>query len=140
MADSAAFEEVTERLHARGLRMTKERQILLRTLAAGHRALTPQELYEEALKVGPVGLTTTYRIIDALVETGFAQVLLIDGVPNYCMCNPSHHHHLVCTGCHRVEAFAACELDSAEIGDFHPTSHKIEIFGLCGACYQGGRS
>ena len=129
--------EIRSRFHEVGQRFTQEREALLEVLLNTQRALTPQELYE-AVKLGqPVGLTTAYRIIETLTRLGFMQVILIGGELRYRLCAPTHHHHLVCTQCQNVEEFGGCDLEGLSVGSFRPTSHRIEMFGLCGKCQSG---
>ena len=57
----------------------------------------------------------------------------------YRLCGGYHHHHLVCTGCHRVVELRDCDLDpwvtrSARKHGFTATGHQVEIVGLCASC------
>ncbi|MDA8263417.1 MAG: Fur family transcriptional regulator [Actinomycetota bacterium] len=127
-------DEIRSLLHEAGQRFTPEREALVDTLFESHRAVTPQELYEAAQARAQVGLTTAYRILETLTRIGYCQVILLDGELRYSLCRPTHHHHLVCTECKRVQEFAACSLEGADIGGFTPTSHRVEIFGICENC------
>src|SRR3979409_1414189 len=55
------------------------------------------------------------------------------------LCTESHHHHLVCSNCHRVVEVEQCGLGNwldtvtAQHG-FVATDHRVEITGLCRAC------
>ncbi|MDA8117347.1 MAG: Fur family transcriptional regulator [Actinomycetota bacterium] len=132
-------DEIRSRLHQAGQRFTPEREALVETLYDSHRAVTPQELYEAARTRAQVGLTTAYRILETLTRIGYCQVILLDGELRYSLCRPTHHHHLVCTECKRVEEFAACSLEGAAVGGFKSTSHRVEIFGICEACQEARR-
>ncbi len=127
-------DSIRARLHQAGQRFTPEREALVDILLDAHKAVTPQELYETAQTRARVGLTTAYRILETLTSIGYCQVILLDGELRYSICRPTHHHHLVCTECKGVEEFAACTLEGASIGGFTPTSHRVEIFGICEDC------
>jgi Fur family transcriptional regulator, ferric uptake regulator len=70
---------------------------------------------------------------------------VIDAIPHrqselcYRWCGSEHHHHLVCSSCHRVVELGDCELApwleraSAEHG-FVATGHRLEVAGLCAGC------
>ena len=50
----------------------------------------------------------------------------------YRLCGDVHHHHLVCTSCHRVVELADCDLEpwvkrSAKRHGFTATGHEVEI-------------
>jgi Fur family ferric uptake transcriptional regulator len=88
-----------------------------------------------------VGLTTVYRHLQALAESGEVDVLRTDeGESVYRRCAADdHHHHLVCRVCGAtvevtgpaVEAWAVAV--AAEHG-YADVSHTLEVFGTCRAC------
>ena len=54
----------------------------------------------------------------------------------YRVCPDQHHHHLVCTGCHRVVELVGCDLEPnlqqvAASHGFIATGHRLEVNGLC---------
>ena len=61
----------------------------------------------------------------------------------YRWCGDEHHHHLVCSTCHRVVELVDCSLEpwleraSAAHG-FVTTGHRLEVSGLCGDCRATG--
>ena len=91
-----------------------------------------------------VGLTTVYRTLQALADSGEVDVLrCVDGEAVYRRCSTGHHHHLVCRNCGRavevegpaVERWA--DRVAAEHG-FVDVSHTLEIFGTCASCASLG--
>lgn len=87
-----------------------------------------------------VGLTTVYRTLQALVDTGEVDLLQAQGGEAlYRRCSKGHHHHLTCRHCGRtvevegptVERWA--DRVAAENG-FADVSHTLEIFGTCPDC------
>jgi len=87
-----------------------------------------------------VGLTTVYRTLQALADTGDVDVMRPPGGEHlYRRCSQGHHHHLVCRSCGRtvevegpaVERWA--ERVAGEHG-YTQVSHTLEIFGTCPAC------
>jgi Fur family transcriptional regulator, ferric uptake regulator len=87
-----------------------------------------------------VGLTTVYRHLQVLADSGEVDVLRSgDGEVTYRRCSTGHHHHLVCRSCGRtvevegpaVERWA--QSVAAEHG-FVDVSHTVEIAGTCRTC------
>lgn len=91
-----------------------------------------------------IGLSTVYRTLQVLVETGDVDVVRSeDGEAVYRRCSSGHHHHLVCRDCGRTVEVAGPTIErwterlAAEHG-FTDVNHTIEIFGLCSTCSHGG--
>lgn len=101
-----------------------------------------QELHELLRKQGdPVGLTTVYRHLQALVEAGDVDVLRPgDGEAVYRRCaSERHHHHLVCRTCGRSVEIDGPEVERwlrrvVEQHGFREVTHSLELFGTCAAC------
>lgn len=87
-----------------------------------------------------VGLTTVYRCLQALADTGDVDLLVNDeGETLYRKCSDEHHHHLVCRSCGTTVEIAGLDVEAwadtvAGEHGFTSVSHTIELFGLCAAC------
>lgn len=101
-----------------------------------------QELHEELRRTGAsVGLTTVYRHLQALSDSGVVDVLRSDdGEARYRACpTEAHHHHLVCRSCGASEEVDGPAVESwatavaAEHG-YTDVTHTVEVFGTCKAC------
>jgi Fur family transcriptional regulator, ferric uptake regulator len=130
-----------ERLVGRGVRPTRQRLLVLETLAAEPHDATAQEIHARLRKRGePVGLATVYRALAVLKKREVIDELAHRaGESCYRLCSPGHHHHLVCSSCHRVEELEDCEIDAwvakaSKSHGFHPASHTVEVVGLCAEC------
>lgn len=100
-----------------------------------------QEIHEELRRGGQgIGLTTVYRTLQALAESGELDVLRADnGEAVYRRCSDHHHHHLVCRECGRTVEVEGPAVESwaqrvASEHGFSELSHTVEIFGRCPAC------
>ena len=135
-------ERTQEALAERGYRRSAARRVVLDLLAAQDCCVTAPELHEAARAAGrPVGIASVYRVLDLLTETGFAEKLdLGDDHAHYERIDPrEHHHHLVCTGCGRVEAFTDERLEAALRGiesstGFDVERHDVLLRGACADC------
>jgi Fur family ferric uptake transcriptional regulator len=130
-----------ERLSYAGLRVTRQRLRVLEELAREPHDVTAQELHRRLRAEGErIGLATVYRTLGALAEHGIVDTLSHSPLEAcYRLCGEGHHHHLVCSECHRVVELAECGLDewlaaAAEREDFVATAHRVEVVGLCGSC------
>ena len=129
------------RLEQAGLRATRQRLLVLETLAAEPHDATAQEIYARLRQSGePVGLATVYRTLSLLSEHGVVDEFAHrPGETCYRLCGEGHHHHLVCASCHGVAELEGCEVDewlgkAAREHGFAPTGHTLEVTGLCADC------
>ena len=137
---------IPQRMISQGRRLTRQRVIVAEALASARRALSAQELYERITASHPtLGRATVYRALEAQVQDGMASRFERDGhVSAYIACDTTHHHHLVCTRCQRVE-----DLDETVVApllssvgrrhDFQVDHAALDFYGLCGSCRKRGR-
>jgi Fur family ferric uptake transcriptional regulator len=127
-------------LEGHGLRATRQRIAVLGALASRDDA-TAQQIHAVLVDAGErVGLATVYRTLKSLSESGVVDALSHHpGETCYRLCGEGHHHHLVCSGCHKVVELGDCELEpwlaqlAAEHG-FTVSTHTVEVTGVCPAC------
>ena len=122
-------------------RSTRQRRAVSAALEEVDDFRSAQEIHDLLKRRGErVGLSTVYRTLQALAESGDVDVLRSpDGESVYRRCSRGHHHHLVCRDCGRavevegptVERWA--DRVAAEHG-FADVSHTVEIFGCCPSC------
>lgn len=127
------------------LRPTRQRTAIVEGLAGSERPLTAQALHAQLSRggYGP-GLATVYRTLQALVQAGLARTFVArEGEQAYKLCEPEHHHHLICDRCGSVVEIPSCEVESwaksvAAKRGFVVRSHQADIHGLCAGCAAGG--
>jgi len=129
-----------EALRDAGLRATRQRLTVLEALRGRDDAVTAQDLHAQLRTAKePVGLTTVYRTLTALAEADFVDTFTRDGEQAFRLCSDTHHHHLVCEVCGRVEELEADLVEEWVAGiaarrGFTVTGHRADIFGICAAC------
>jgi Fur family transcriptional regulator, ferric uptake regulator len=133
--------DLTARLTNAGVRPTRQRLLVLETLAAEPHDATAQEIHARLRDADErVGLATVYRALAVLKRGGVVDELSHrTGESCYRLCTPGHHHHLVCSRCHRVEELEGCEIDAwvaraSRAHGFRPASHVVEVVGVCAEC------
>jgi Fur family ferric uptake transcriptional regulator len=131
----------SELLARQGVRITRQRLEVLVELSREQDDITAQELWRRLReRDSQTGLATVYRTLALLAGKGVVDTLSHHGTELcYRLCTELHHHHLVCSSCHRVVEVEQCGLGSwldtvtAQHG-FVATDHRVEITGLCAAC------
>jgi Fur family ferric uptake transcriptional regulator len=138
---SAAQDVQVSLLEAAGVRPTRQRVTVLGELMRERDDVTAQELHERLRARGErLGLATVYRTLGLLAQAGVVDALSHHPAELcYRWCGEGHHHHLVCTSCHRVVEIEECELDPwldrlAERHGFASVAHRLEVSGLCPDC------
>jgi Fur family transcriptional regulator, ferric uptake regulator len=122
------------------LRMTNQREIILRELIKSQRHLAADELYDIVKKIMPrISLATVYRNLEILSETGIVGKLEISGRQKRFDYDPSEHDHIYCVICHRVDnllmehkGLAAAEFEA--VAGYTVTGYRLEILGICPEC------
>jgi Fur family transcriptional regulator, ferric uptake regulator len=121
---------------------TARRDAVRQVLADCDGFRSAQDIYADLRADGSkIGLTTVYRALQALSDSGEVDVLRTDdGEAVYRACRSAeHHHHLVCRGCGRTVEVAGpaverwAETVGAEHG-FVNITHTVEVFGTCAEC------
>ena len=128
------------RMHARGFRVTPQRQQILDAICQGGGHTTIKEIYARVQEKSPtVNRTTVYRNLDFLCGLNLVVAADVSGQRVYEIAGTEPHHHLVCRKCGKVERidhnlirpfFDTVEGKYA----FHVEMDHLTLFGLCQAC------
>jgi Fur family ferric uptake transcriptional regulator len=122
-------------------RRTRQRAAVNEILSHLEEFRTAQQIHDVLRRQGDsVGLTTVYRTLQAMVDSGELDALRTnEGETAYRRCSNGHHHHLVCRRCGRTVEVSgpAVERWASAVADehgFREVSHDLEIFGTCSSC------
>jgi len=138
MVDAAPFLEALDRSP---YRVTEPRRAVAQLVAdqAGH--FSAADLVTEArARRLDVGRATIFRTLDVLGELDLVERIdLPSGEHAYVACEPSHHHHVVCSRCGRSHdiddaGLRAVVRDVTRRTGFRIDAHRLEFFGLCPDC------
>ena len=132
------------RPHGTRVRGTRQAEAVAAVLDRLPGFCSAQQIHAELRERGEqVGLTTVYRHLQALSETGRVDAIRdSSGEILYRRCQTdAHHHHLTCRNCGRsvevegkaVERWAD---EVAQQAGFSEVGHTVELFGLCPDCGQ----
>lgn len=126
------------RLAKEGLRLTGQRETVVRAVAGKPGAFNPEGLVDE-LRPGGIGRATVYRALELLEKRGMLSRIHMDGCHGYTVCDEGHHHHLVCNTCSKVVPIDATSIEEAihklaEDVNFRISTHTLEFSGTCDSC------
>jgi Fur family ferric uptake transcriptional regulator len=140
-----------QKLSGCGFRLTVGREAIIDVLARLDKHLSAEDIFLELHSDHPgIGLTTIYRTLELLVQTGIvAKFEFGHGRAKYELSEEygkkTHHHHLICKNCQTIidySDFLEDELSYIQKTEkglskkyhFNIDSHVITFYGLCGAC------
>jgi Fur family ferric uptake transcriptional regulator len=140
-------EVFSEYLREQGLKLTSQREVLLRRVLRIKKHFSAEQLFESLRDEGAgISKATVYRTLTLLVESGLLAEhdferghKLYERASHQC-----HHDHLICVGCGRIVEFHNEEIErlQEEIAgrfEFAMVSHTHQIFGQCAVCQGQGK-
>lgn len=124
------------------LRMTNQREIILRELRKSKLHLSADELYDRVKRIMPhISLATVYRNLEILSDAKIIGKLEISGRQKRFDFDVSDHDHIYCIVCHKLDnltieraALAPEQIDGAE--GYAITGYRVEIVGICPECQK----
>ena len=132
-------QSLASRLREQGLRLTPQRQLILRAVEELRHATPDEVLAHVRSQVSSVNASTVYRTLEVLEELGLVRhTHLSDRAPTYHSTLEHEHVHVVCRRCHAVRAYgpdvvaplvAALGADGFKVDVGH-----LAIFGECADC------
>lgn len=135
-------DQIVAHLQQLGHRDTRPRRAVVEAISRRRGgAFSAQDIADELADRG-IGRATVFRTVNTLQQLGYVSRLHIGGeCDRYTVCDGSHHHHLVCTGCGDVFPIESCSVDESaataahEIG-FSIQGHHVDVFGRCATCRE----
>ena len=130
-------------LRSNGMRITKSRQQILRSLLATDRPLSLEEIQQRSTtSTCAPDYATVFRVVGVLECLGVAQKVNLNRSCSYFeLIDPQQHYdHIVCTECGRVTLMVdACPVEKHERTiekryGYTELRHSLEFFGKCSEC------
>ena len=129
-----------------GMRVTKQRALILEIIRNGRGHVDADEIYRQARKELPrLSLSTVYRSLQAFKKSGLVEEVHFDESHHHYEAKPAaEHYHLVCASCGRVIEFhyplaRNIKRDVAEAKDFDIVESEVRITGFCSRCRRDRR-
>ncbi|MSM40935.1 MAG: transcriptional repressor [Geobacter sp.] len=128
----------------KGLKSTRQRDVILDCFLASARHISIEELYLKLRAKNPnIGYATVYRTLKLFAESGIAREIQFgDGQTRYEHATEGEHHdHLVCTRCGKIiefenETIEQLQQEVAKSHGFLIENHKLELYGVCSLCQK----
>ena len=138
------MDSLLNKVKSSGYKLTKSREAIIKVLFdSNNKMLSVEEILKITKKnCNNINITTIYRNLNILESIGLIHKIISDnGVFLYkILCNDSHHHHLICNYCGKVESIDFCPLQNyiniSNSKKFELTDHKLELYGLCENCIK----
>ncbi len=142
MLPNAAKDIFRNYIREKGLRNTRQREEILDAFFSAEKHITVEKLFASIKAKNPgIGYATVHRNLTLLCECGLADEMKIGRQktryePKF---GQKHHDHLICLKCGRFIEVNDNKIEKlqdklAELNDFIPVRHKLEIYGICKDC------
>ena len=126
-----------------GLRMTGPRRAVAQLLSEREGQFTAEELLAESRRRGlGIGRATIFRSLELLGRLNLVErVDLPSREHAYLLCEPEHHHHVICSQCGRAATFGLEDRglperleQVARTTGYRIDAHRLEVYGRCPDC------
>ncbi|HSU23581.1 ferric iron uptake transcriptional regulator [Comamonadaceae bacterium OTU4NAUVB1] len=133
-----------DELKSTGLKATLPRLKILQIFqTTSQRHMTAEDVFRVLLNEhSDIGLATVYRVLTQFEQAGILERSHFEsGKAVYELNEGSHHDHLICTSCGKVEEFYDAEIESrqqlvAKDKGWILQDHAMSLYGLCADCTQ----
>jgi len=126
-------------LKTSGLKITAPRMRILKLFESSKvRHLAAEDVYRALMSEGlDIGLATVYRVLTQFEQAGILQRHHFEsGKAVFELNEGSHHDHLVCVQCGRVEEFYDSEIEKRQVKvakerGFSIREHSLQLYADC---------
>ena len=129
--------EIEAKCIAKGMRMTEQRRVIARVLAAADDHPDVEELYRRCVKVDDrISISTVYRTVKLFEDSGIIERHdFREGRARYEQIPESHHDHLINLRTGEVIEFQSEEIErlQAEVArrlGYRLVDHRLELYAL----------
>lgn len=141
-ANAASHDRFDQYLRSSGLKLTRQRAIILDCFLCLDRHVSAEDLYDEVRRQAPgIGQATVFRTLKLIAAAGIATEMNIGGrTLRYEQANAvGHHDHIQCLECGDVFEFCSPEIERLQEevcrkAGVRLVSHKMNLYGICTAC------
>jgi Fur family transcriptional regulator, ferric uptake regulator len=142
---SKLAQEQEASLHNAGLKATLPRIRVLEVFRTSKtRHLSADDVFRNLMQHdNEVGLATVYRVLSQLEHAGLIErSAFSEDRAVYELNEGTHHDHLVCINCGRVDEFNDTTIEARQQAVAHQhgyvlTDHRLALYGLCPKCRPG---
>lgn len=134
------LDDAIQSLRKTGVRITPQRQAVLRFLIETDSHPTADEIYKAlSPQFSNMSVATVYNNLKVFKESGLVKELTYGDAASRFDFETDNHYHVICSECGKITDFHYPRLDEVEsiaqhITSFSVTHHRMEIYGLCPEC------
>lgn len=134
------LEQAIIALRKSGVRITPQRQAIVRFLISSHTHPTADKIYQALSPDFPnISVATIYNNLRVFKKIGIVKELTYGDASSRFDFNTHNHYHVICERCGKIVDFHYPQLDEIEqlaqhVTNFDVTHHRMEIYGLCEEC------
>ena len=138
---SSPIDLACARLKSAGLRITQPRVAILEALIRRNAPASIEQLHRD-LASDACDLVTVYRCLAVFEELGLVRRCFFHNGTGLYEINldDSHHHHIICKSCGKVERIDASFTENTERilreRGYEQVTHLVEFFGVCPDCQK----
>lgn len=141
------LQKLRDFVRARGLRWTRQRELIASEFLSQKSHITAEELYDRVKRKDPgVGYSTVYRTLKLAVSAEVASLRKFQRQESVFEPHAlgEHHDHLICLGCGRIIEFENAKIEAlqrevARDHNFRIKEHRLVLYGYCEKCGQSRR-
>lgn len=135
--------QLKEIIKQKGLKYTKQREIIFETILDSEEHLNAEEVYNNIRSNYPdinIGIATVYRALVFLEEADLISSVSLNKDGKKFETNfKNHHDHLICVRCGKIVEFHDDEIEqrqeiAAVTKGFKLVSHTMNLYGVCKDC------
>jgi Fur family ferric uptake transcriptional regulator len=117
---------------AKGMRMTEQRRVIARVLAAAEDHPDVEELYRRCSAVDEhISISTVYRTVKLFEDAGIIERHdFRDGRARYEQIPEAHHDHLINLRTGEVIEFTSEEIEVAKQLGYRLVDHRLELYAI----------
>jgi Fur family transcriptional regulator, ferric uptake regulator len=141
--NSKVINELKEIIKNRGLKYTKQREVIFETILNSNKHLNAEELNVIISEKYPnlkIGIATIYRALSFLEEVKLISSVVLDNDGKKFESNiKEHHDHIICIKCNKIIEFLSNKIekaqeDIAKENGFKLLNHTMYLYGVCSKC------
>lgn len=141
--NSEIIDKLKQVIKQKGLKYTKQREVIFETILNCERHLSAEDLYNIILEKYPdekIGIATVYRALVFLEEASLISSISLDKDTKKFETNfKEHHDHLICVDCNKIVEFMNDKIEKeqtkvAKDRGFKLLNHTMYLYGVCESC------
>lgn len=121
------------------MRMTKQRKAVIDLFEDNNQPMSA-EMLSCLLPQGTMNLSTVYRILERLYDSGVISKSIIEHTAYYYLNDENHHHFIICTKCKKMLKLdcrlAYMDASIEKETKFKILQHELTYYGLCPNCQK----